>query len=77
MLAQIFASSAWTGVVCTIGAPKTSNSSAARAPDPAPTPPTMHGSVPISSRNLAAAMRSGTWATKTSSPTVKPRCFSR
>ena len=35
-------------------------------PTRAPTPPTMHGSVPISSRNFAAAMRSGTWATNTS-----------
>ncbi len=53
------------------------NSSAARSPDASPTPPTMHGSVPISSMKRSAAMRSGTWATKRSSPTLKPRCFSR
>ena len=34
MLVQILASSACTGVVCTISAPKTSNSSAALAPEP-------------------------------------------
>ena len=37
----------------------------------------MHGRVEISSMKRPAAMRSGTWATKTSSPTLKPRCFSR
>ena len=43
----------------------------------APTPPTMHGNVEISSKNLADAIRSGTWATKTSSPITKPRCLAR
>ena len=77
MFAQILASSACTGVVCTIGAPSTSNSRAARSPEPSPTPPTMHGSVPISAMKRSAAIRSGTCATKMSSPTRKPRCFSR
>src|ERR687895_1252754 len=73
MLVQILASSACTGVVCTISVPNTSNSSAARAPDPSPTPPTMHGSVAISSRKWFAAIRSGTCDTKRSSPTRNPR----
>ena len=77
MLVQIFASSAWTGVVCTMSTPKASNGSAARVPDSAPTPPTMHGSVAISSRKWFSAIRSGTWATNTSSPTTKPRRCSR
>ena len=42
-----------------------------------PTPPTMHGSVSISSKKRPAAIRSGTWATKTSSPIAKPRCLAR
>ena len=72
MFVQIFASSAWTGVVCTIGAPKISNSCAdALARRASPTPPTMHGSVSISSKKRPAAMRSGAWATKTSSPTCE------
>ena len=37
----------------------------------------MQGSVPISARKLPAAMRSGAWATKNSSPTAKPRCLAR
>ncbi len=49
----------------------------ARSPDEEPTPPTMHGSVPISAMKRSAAIRSGTCATNTSSPAVKPRCFSR
>ena len=77
MFVQILASSACTGVVCTIGAPSTSNRPAATSPERGPTPPTMHGSVAASSKKRPAAMRSGTWATNTSSPTVKPRCFSR
>ena len=77
MFAQILASSAWTGVVRTIGAPSGSNRRAARSADASPTPPTMHGSVPISAMKRSAAIRSGTWATKMSCPTVKPRCFSR
>ena len=76
MFAQILASSACTGVVCTIGAPSPSNSRAARSPEPSPTPPTMHGSVPISAMKRSAAIRSGTCATNTSSPTLKPRFFS-
>src|SRR3954454_11198406 len=75
MFVQIFASSAWTGVVCVIGAANVSNSCAARSPDAAPTPPTMHGSVSISSKKRPAAMRSGTWATNTSTPTCRPRCL--
>jgi hypothetical protein len=47
MLVQIFASSACTGVVVTIGAPSDSNSRAARSDYASPTPPTTHGSVPI------------------------------
>ena len=73
MLVQILASSACTGVVCTISVPKTSNSSAAFAPEPTPTPPTMQGSESISSRKRLAAIRSGTCETNTSSPAVKPR----
>jgi hypothetical protein len=73
MLVQIFASSASTGLVWTIGAPSGSNSSPAAAPEASPTPPTMHGSEPISSKKRPAAMRSGTWATKTSSPTLRSR----
>src|SRR3954469_436982 len=72
MLVQILASSASTGEVWRISAPKISNSSAALGPDPAPTPPMIVGSVSISSTNLFAAIRSGTCATKKSSPTVKP-----
>ena len=68
MFVQIFASSACTGVVWTIGAPKTPNSSAATSAERAPTPPMMHGSVSISSRKRPAAIRSGAWATKRSSP---------
>jgi len=45
MLVQIFASSAWTGVVCTIGAPKTLNRRPTRSPDSSPTPPMMQGSL--------------------------------
>ena len=59
MFVQIFASSAWTGVVLTIGAPNTQNTSAARSVEASPTPPMMHGSVVISSRNRPAAIRSG------------------
>ena len=77
MFVQIFASSACTGVVCTIGAPKTLNSAPTRSPEPAPTPPTMHGSVWISSKKRPAAIRSGACATKTSSPATKPRCLAR
>src|SRR5918999_723012 len=73
MFVQIFASSAWTGVVWTISVPKTANSSAAFAPEPSPTPPTMQGSVAISSRKWFSAMRSGTCETNRSSPTRKPR----
>src|ERR687896_862690 len=73
MLVQILASSACVGVVCTISVPNTSNSSAARAPEPSPTPPTMHGSVAISSRKWFSAIRSGTCATNRSSPTRNPR----
>src|SRR5918911_686695 len=54
MFVQIFASSACTGVVCTISVPNTSNSSAALAPEPSPTPPTMQGSVAITSRPRSA-----------------------
>jgi hypothetical protein len=49
MFVQIFASSAWIGVVCTISVPNTRKRSAARSPEPSPTPPMMHGSVAISS----------------------------
>ena len=63
MLVQIFASSACTGVVCTIGAPKTANNRPTTAPESAPTPPTMHGSEWISSMKRPAAIRSGAWAT--------------
>ncbi len=77
MLVQIFASSACTGVVCTIGASKTPNSSAATSPERSPTPPMMHGSVSISSRKRPAAIRSGACATNTSSPIWKPRCLAR
>src|SRR5215217_4970245 len=77
MFVQIFASSACTGVVATIGAPSGSNSRVARSVEASPTPPTMHGSVPISFRKRLAAIRSGTCATKMSSPARKPRCFSR
>src|SRR5918992_453663 len=73
MLVQILASSACTGVVCTISVPNTSNSSAALAPDPSPTPPTMQGRVAISSRKWFSAIRSGTCATNRSSPTRNPR----
>jgi len=73
MFVQIFASSACTGVVCTICVPKTSNSSAARTPEPSPTPPTIVGRVAISSRKWFSAMRSGTCDTNRSSPTRKPR----
>ena len=48
-----------------------------RSPERSPTPPMMHGSVSISSRKRPAAMRSGAWATNTSSPTPKPRCLAR
>ncbi len=68
MFVQILASSACTGVVCTIGARKAANSSATTSPERAPTPPMMQGSVSISSRKRPAAMRSGACATKTSSP---------
>jgi len=71
MFVQIFASSACTGVVCTIGAPKTSNRLATTSTECSPTPPTMHGSVAISSRKCPAAIRSGQWATNTSSPTTR------
>ena len=71
MFAQIFASSACTGVVCTIGASNTPNSSATTSPERAPTPPTMHGSESISSRKRPAAIRSGACATYTSSPICK------
>ena len=77
MFVQIFASSACTGVVCSISAPKRSNSSVALALEPAPTPPTIVGSVSISSRKWFTAIRSGTCETKKSSPTVKPRRCSR
>ena len=73
MLVQIFASSACTGVVWTISVPNTSNSSAALSPEPSPTPPMMQGSVAISSRKWSSAIRSGTWETNRSSPTLKPR----
>ncbi len=43
MFVQIFASSACTGVVRTIGAPNTPNTSAARSVEASPTPPMMHG----------------------------------
>ena len=49
---------------------------AAASPDASPTPPTMHGSVPISSKKRPAAIRSGTWATKTSSPDRRGRAAS-
>src|SRR5436305_155113 len=42
MLVQIFASSACTGVVCTIGASKTPNRRPTTSPERSPTPPTMH-----------------------------------
>src|SRR3954451_18612870 len=77
MLVQILASSAWTGVVCTISVPKTSNSSAALAPEPSPTPPTIVGSEAISSRKWFSAIRSGTWETNRFSPTRKSRRCSR
>ncbi len=77
MLVQILASSAWIGVVWTTGAPSATNGSAATSPERSPIPPTMHGRVEISWKNRDAAIRSGTWATKTSSPTVNPRCISR
>ena len=51
----------------------TANSLAAASPERSPTPPTMHGSVPISSKNRPAAIRSGTWATKMSSPDDEAR----
>jgi hypothetical protein len=73
MLVQILASSACVGVVWTISVPNTSNSSAARVPEPSPTPPMMHGSVAISSTKWFAAIRSGTCDTNRSSPTRKPR----
>ena len=76
MLVQIFASSAWTGVVLTIGAPNSSNVLAARSVEASPTPPMMQGSVEISSRKRPAAIRSGAWATNMSSPTFSPRRFS-
>ena len=76
MFVQIFASSAWTGVVVTIGAPNTENSSAVRRVDASPTPPMMHGRVVISWRNLPAAIRSGAWETQMSSPARSPRRFS-
>src|SRR5215210_7900712 len=77
MFVQIFASSACTGLVWTISVPNASNSSAAFAPECSPTPPTMHGSVAISSRKWFSAMRSGTCETNRSSPTRKPRRCSR
>ena len=77
MFVQIFASSACTGVVWTIGAPKTEKSAPTRSLDASPTPPTMHGSVSISSKKRPAAIRSGACATKTSSPIRKPRCLAR
>src|SRR3954462_3836534 len=77
MLVQILASSAWTGVVCTISVPKTSNSSAALAPEASPTPPTIVGSEAISSRKWFSAIRSGTWETNRFSPTRKSRRCSR
>ena len=77
MLVQIFASSACTGVVCTIGAPKTLEQlggelagALADAADDA------RQRVDLL-EELPAAIRSGAWATNTSSPTRKPRCFSR
>jgi hypothetical protein len=60
MFVQIFASSACTGVVCSMRVPNTSNSSATTSPDRSPTPPTIVGSEAISSKNLPAAIRSGT-----------------
>ena len=77
MLVQILASSAWTGEVLTIGAPKTLNRLAVCSVELSPTPPMMHGSEVISCRNLPAAIRSGAWATNTSSPTRRLRRFSR
>src|SRR3954468_2711642 len=77
MFVQIFASSAWIGVVSTIGAPKTSNSPPTTSPDLDPTPPTMHGSETISAKNRPAAIRSGACATNTSEPISKPRCLCR
>ena len=76
MLVQILASSAWTGVVRTIGAPNTAKVPAARSVEASSTPPMMQGSVPISSRKRPAAIRSGAWATNRSSPTRNPRRFS-
>ncbi len=76
MLVQILASSAWTGVVLTIGAPNTEKVAAARSVEASPTPPMMQGRVEISSRKRPAAIRSGAWATNTSSPARSPRCFS-
>src|SRR5215213_9426085 len=73
MLVQIFASSACTGLVWTMSVPNASNSSAAFAPECSPTPPTMQGSVAISSRKWFSAIRSGTCETNRSSPTRKPR----
>src|SRR5919202_6391886 len=77
MFVQIFASSAWIGVVWTIGAPNTENSAPTTSPDAEPTPPTMHGSETISSKKRPAAMRSGACATNTSEPMSKPRCLRR
>src|SRR3954451_10789025 len=77
MFVQIFASSAWIGVVCTMGAPKTSKSPPTTSPERSPTPPTMHGSETISSKKRPAAMRSGAWATNTSVPTSRSRCLRR
>src|SRR5919202_1075972 len=77
MFVQIFASSAWIGVVWTIGAPNTENSAPTTSPDPEPTRPTMHGSETISSKKRPAAIRSGAWATNTSVPMSRSRCFVR
>ncbi len=68
MFAQILASSACTGVVCTIGARKAPKSSATTSPERSPMPPMMQGRVSISSRKRPAAIRSGAWATNTSLP---------
>ena len=77
MLVQIFASSAWTGVVWTIGAPNTEKSSPTSAPLSAPTAPMMHGSVWISSTKRPAAIRSGACATWISLPTLSVVCARR
>src|SRR3954462_13059271 len=77
MFVQIFASSAWIGVVATIGAPNTENSCPTTSAERSPTPPTMHGSETISAKNRPAAIRSGAWATNTSEPISKPRCLCR